>query len=67
MFVRALVVFTYSHIYENYRVWDLPWDWVGTWLLAALGADFAYYWIHRVAHGGIPYFFTCGEAAGPRP
>ena len=50
-FLRGLILCTYGYIYEHHRLVDLPWDSVSTWVLAALGADFAYYWIHRAAHG----------------
>ncbi len=48
---RGLTVYVYSMIYDNYRLWTFPWDSLQTWLLAAIGADLAYYWIHRAAHG----------------
>lgn len=38
-------------VYENYRVYSLPWDSAVTWWLAFLGLDFGYYWFHRMAHG----------------
>ena len=41
----------YFYVYEHYRVCQLPWDSVATWVAAAVGADLAYYWIHRAAHG----------------
>jgi sterol desaturase/sphingolipid hydroxylase (fatty acid hydroxylase superfamily) len=41
----------YIYIYDNYRVYTLPWDSIWTWLIAALGYDLGYYWVHRAAHG----------------
>ena len=31
--------------------YQLPWDSPVTWIVAALGIDFCYYWVHRSAHG----------------
>ena len=31
--------------------YQLPWDSPITWIVAALGIDFCYYWVHRSAHG----------------
>ncbi|XP_043269066.1 alkylglycerol monooxygenase-like isoform X2 [Venturia canescens] len=40
----------YIYLYENYRVWSLPWDSVWTWYVTAIGVDFCYYWVHRANH-----------------
>uniref|UniRef100_A0A915J666 Fatty acid hydroxylase domain-containing protein n=1 Tax=Romanomermis culicivorax TaxID=13658 RepID=A0A915J666_ROMCU len=37
-------------LYENYRLIDLPWDSVWTWILSLLCVDLSYYWFHRAAH-----------------
>lgn len=42
---------SYIYIWENYRVFELPWDSPWTWYLTFLGVDFGYYWFHRMAHG----------------
>ena len=34
-----------------YPQYPLPWDSPVTWVLAALGIDFCYYWVHRAHHG----------------
>ena len=47
---KSGMVSIYVYIYENYRVYELPWDSVITWIIAALLVDLAYYWVHRAAH-----------------
>lgn len=42
---------SYIYVWENYRLFDLPWDSQWTWYLTFLGVDFGYYWFHRMAHG----------------
>ncbi len=54
LLLRGATLSLYIHIYENYRIYDLPWDSPWTWIIAAIGCDFAYYWIHRAAHGKKP-------------
>ncbi|KAK4309864.1 hypothetical protein Pmani_018526 [Petrolisthes manimaculis] len=39
----------YQWLYQ-YRVLDLDWRSVGTWWMAALFIDLAYYWYHRAVH-----------------
>ncbi|XP_032763551.1 alkylglycerol monooxygenase-like [Rattus rattus] len=51
LFFRSLEVTSYIYIWENYRVFELPWDSPWTWYLTFLGVDFGYYWFHRMAHG----------------
>jgi len=41
----------YIYIWENYRLFELPWDSVWTWIFTLLAVDFGYYWLHRCAHG----------------
>ena len=41
----------YIKVYENYRIYELPWDSYWTFFFAALAADFGYYWMHRFSHG----------------
>lgn len=50
LFFRSLEVTSYIYIWENYRVFELPWDSPWTWYLTFLGVDFGYYWFHRMAH-----------------
>jgi len=40
----------YIYIHSNYCLYPLPWDSPITWILAGLGIDFCYYWVHRAAH-----------------
>ncbi|XP_028624648.1 alkylglycerol monooxygenase isoform X3 [Grammomys surdaster] len=50
LFFRSLEVTSYIYIWENYRLFELPWDSPWTWYLTFLGVDFGYYWFHRMAH-----------------
>ena len=43
----------YLYVYTHYSLYRLPWDSSLTWILAAVGIDFCYYWVHRAAHGDI--------------
>ena len=44
-------MWAYYYIYENWKIYDLPWDSLFTWIAAALLTDLGYYWVHRAAHG----------------
>ena len=48
---KALLFAFYIYIYDNYRIYTLPWDSIWTWIIAAVGYDLGYYWVHRAAHG----------------
>lgn len=50
MFVKGLLMMAYFYIYNNWRIYELPWDSTFTWVVAALMVDFGYYWVHRAAH-----------------
>nr|XP_004652903.2 alkylglycerol monooxygenase [Jaculus jaculus] len=50
LFFRSIEVTTYIYIWENYRLFDLPWDSPWTWYLTFFGVDFGYYWFHRMSH-----------------
>jgi alkylglycerol monooxygenase len=41
----------YIVLYDNYRLFELPWNSPWTWILTMLGVDLGYYWIHRFGHG----------------
>ena len=41
----------YVYVYTHHCLYPLPWDSPLTWLVAAVGIDFCYYWVHRAAHG----------------
>ena len=51
MFVKGLLMMAYFYIYNNWRIYELPWDSTFTWVVAALMVDLGYYWVHRAAHG----------------
>ncbi|XP_054093196.1 alkylglycerol monooxygenase isoform X4 [Callithrix jacchus] len=50
LFFRSVELTSYIYIWENYRLFNLPWDSPWTWSLTFLGVDFGYYWFHRMAH-----------------
>ncbi len=60
MLMKGALMWAYFYIYENYLIYELPWDSVITWVVAALGTDLGYYWVHRAAHG--KDFFEKSEA-----
>jgi sterol desaturase/sphingolipid hydroxylase (fatty acid hydroxylase superfamily) len=39
----------YSWVYEQHRLFDIPWAWWSL-LLCFLGEDIAFYWKHRISH-----------------
>jgi alkylglycerol monooxygenase len=50
LFTSAFTFGAYLYIHRNYCVYELPWDSTITWIVAAIGVDLAYYWVHRAAH-----------------
>jgi len=50
MFVKGLLMTAYLYIYNNWRIYELPWDSAVTWVVAAILCDLGYYWVHRAAH-----------------
>ncbi|XP_072821008.1 alkylglycerol monooxygenase isoform X1 [Vicugna pacos] len=50
LFFKSIELTSYIYIWENYRLFSLPWDSPWTWYLTFLGVDFGYYWFHRMAH-----------------
>lgn len=47
----GLIPFTfYVYFYNNWRLFDLPQDHYLVWILAFVGYDLVYYWIHRFNH-----------------
>lgn len=52
----------YAHIYEKYRVVDLPWNSLWMWFLALVVIDFGFYWFHRACHG--KHLFCCAMSGG---
>ena len=49
--VSSSVAKGYIFVHENFCLYPLPWDSPVTWIVAAIGIDFCYYWVHRAAHG----------------
>uniref|UniRef100_UPI00398F46CB alkylglycerol monooxygenase n=1 Tax=Pristiophorus japonicus TaxID=55135 RepID=UPI00398F46CB len=47
---RGIQLTGYIYVWENFRLFVLPWDSPWTWWLTFLGVDFAYYWLHRMSH-----------------
>ncbi|XP_042744478.1 alkylglycerol monooxygenase isoform X4 [Lagopus leucura] len=47
---RSVDLVSYIYVWNNYRLFELPWDSPWTWYLTFLGVDFAYYWFHRISH-----------------
>merc|ERR1719433_183080 len=50
MFVKGILMVAYLYVYENWRVYELPWNSAWTWVIAAILCDLGYYWVHRAAH-----------------
>ncbi|XP_059089893.1 alkylglycerol monooxygenase-like [Tigriopus californicus] len=48
--MKNMLMFFYIYIYDNYCIYELPWDSVWTWIIAALGCDLSFYWVHRASH-----------------
>ena len=55
MVLKGILLTAYFYIYENWRIYDLPWNSLVTWVVAAILTDLGYYWVHRAAHG--EFFF----------
>merc|ERR1719383_708 len=47
---KGACISLYSWVHTHYRVVDLPWDSVWTWVLTAVLLDLGYYWFHRASH-----------------
>lgn len=48
-FSKAVVLFFFFLIYENYRVFTIPVTW-WSFVLIFFADDYAYYWFHRISH-----------------
>ena len=53
--VSSSVGAAYVYVHTHHCLHPLPWDSPLTWLAAAIGIDFCYYWVHRAAHGDSSY------------
>jgi alkylglycerol monooxygenase len=51
LLMKGFLYTAYIYLYDNYRIYTLPWDSIWTWIIAAIGYDLGYYWVHRAAHG----------------
>lgn len=49
--MRKFVYIAYEYVYDNYKIFELPYDSVWTYVIALLFVDMMYYWNHRLAHG----------------
>ncbi|KAM9304692.1 alkylglycerol monooxygenase [Morus bassanus] len=47
---RSIDLISYIYVWNNYRLFELPWDSPWTWYLTLLGVDLAYYFFHRISH-----------------
>ncbi|NXF50486.1 ALKMO monooxygenase, partial [Oceanites oceanicus] len=47
---RSIDLISYIYVWNNYRLFELPWDSPWTWYLTFLGVDLAYYCFHRMGH-----------------
>ncbi|KAG9511096.1 Alkylglycerol monooxygenase [Fragariocoptes setiger] len=48
--IRSIEVIMYCLVYDNLRMFTLPWDSLWTWWLCYIGVDFGFYWAHKIAH-----------------
>ena len=55
----------YLYIYNNWRIYELPWDSAVTWVVAAILCDLGYYWVHRAAHGKLFIFSVSNLVFSP--
>ena len=50
LITKGSMISIYSWVHHHYRLVDLAWDSVITWVLAAVLVDLGYYWFHRASH-----------------
>lgn len=50
VFTRLFAVGLYALAYEHVSLWQLSASSVWVWLVALIGYDFCYYWLHRAGH-----------------
>jgi alkylglycerol monooxygenase len=53
--IRGAVIVIYAWMYENFYIYEFPWNHPATWWVGFIGIDFIYYWIHRFGHGNSRY------------
>ncbi len=49
-FIRKVSFIMYEYVYENFLIYELPWNSNWTYLFMLLLVDMQYYWNHRCAH-----------------
>ncbi|KAK0423651.1 hypothetical protein QR680_008256 [Steinernema hermaphroditum] len=47
---KAIAIFPYIYLWDNFRIYELPWDSIWTWILCLFAQDFMYYLGHRAIH-----------------
>ncbi len=47
--LKTLLVVMFVFIYDHYKIWEIPNNWI-TYILLFIGIDFFYYWFHRWSH-----------------
>eukprot|EP00057_Strongylocentrotus_purpuratus_P009087 XP_011663561.1 PREDICTED: alkylglycerol monooxygenase-like [Strongylocentrotus purpuratus] len=50
LFTKAMELGIYVYVFENFCIYELPWDSPWTWFFSFLGIDLGYYWFHRMSH-----------------
>ncbi|XP_063953467.1 alkylglycerol monooxygenase-like isoform X2 [Lytechinus pictus] len=50
LFTKAIELGIYVYVFDNFCIYELPWDSVWTWLFSFLAIDLGYYWFHRMSH-----------------
>jgi len=50
LIIRPFHYLLYTWLYQNYCIYELPWDSPWTFYVALILADLGYYWIHRAGH-----------------
>lgn len=48
-FSKAIVLLVFMVIYENFRIFTIPFAW-WSFVLLLFADDFSYYWFHRISH-----------------
>lgn len=45
-----MIIHVYIHLYDNYRILDMPLHSFWSWFVSLLLVEFVYYWTHRALH-----------------
>jgi len=48
--MRKMVYIAYEYVYDNFKIYEFPYDSVWTYVFMLLFVDMMYYWNHRCAH-----------------